>query len=70
MSKFDKLLQRIKQLDKDLRFDEVKIVLQSFGYTLKFPHGGSSHATFRKEGYNPITIPTHEPIKKIYILLV
>ncbi len=70
MSKFDKLLQKIKQLDKDLRFDEVKKVLQSFGYTLRFPNGGSSHATFRKDGYNPITIPTHEPIKKIYVLLV
>ena len=70
MSKFDKLLQRIKQLDKDLRFDEVKKVLQSFGYTFKFPSGGSSHATFRKKGYDPITIPTHEPIKKVYILLV
>ena len=70
MSKFVKLLQKIKQLDKDLRFDEVKKVLQSFGYTLRFPNSGSSHATFRKDGYNPITIPTHEPIKKIYILLV
>jgi len=70
MSKFDKLLQKIKALDKDLRFDEVRKVLQSFGYTLRFPNGGSSHATFRKEGCAPLTIPTHEPIKKIYIILV
>ena len=35
-----------------------------------FPHGGSSHATFRKAGYKSITIPTHKPIKRIYILLV
>lgn len=70
MSKFDKLLQRIKNLDKGLRFDEVKKVLLAYGYTLKFPHGGSSHATFRKDGYNCITIPTHEPIKRINIILV
>ena len=70
MSKFDKLLQRIKQLDKGLRFDEVKKVLLSYGYELKFPHGGSSHATFRKHGYDSIIIPTHEPIKRIYVLLV
>ena len=38
MSKFDKLLQRIKQLDKGLRFDEVKKVLLSYGYELKFDH--------------------------------
>ena len=70
MSKFEKLLQKIKQLDKDLRFDEVKKVLLSYGYTFRFPHSGSSHATFRKKGYDSITIPTHEPIKRIYILLV
>lgn len=28
---------------------------------------GSSHYTFRKEGCRPITIPKHEPIKKIYV---
>ena len=70
MSKFNKLLQRIKNLDKGLRFDEVKNVLVSYGYTLKFPHGGSSHATFRQDSYDRITIPTHEPIKRIYIILV
>ena len=70
MSKFEKLLQKIKQLDKGLRFDEVKSVLLSYGYVLRFPHNGSSHATFRKEGYDSITIPTHEPIKRIYVLLV
>lgn len=42
----------------------------SYGYVFKFPHGGSSHATFHREGYEPITIPTHEPIRKIYVLLV
>ena len=52
MSKFDKLLQRIKNLDKGMRFDEVKKVLLSYGYTMKFPHGGSSHATFRKDNHS------------------
>ncbi len=70
MSKFEKLLQKIKQLDKGLCFDEVKKVLLSYGYAFRFPHNGSSHATFRKEGYDSITIPTHEPIKRIYVLLV
>ncbi len=70
MSRFEKLLQKINKLDKNLRFDEIKKVLLSYGYEFKFPHGGSSHATFRKDGYDSITIPTHEPIKRIYILLV
>ena len=29
-----------------------------------------SHRTFRKSGHNPITIPTHEPIKRVYIIMV
>lgn len=31
---------------------------------------GSSHYTFRKSGKNPITIPKHEPIKKVYVEMV
>lgn len=30
----------------------------------------SSHYTFRKPGCQPITIPKHEPIKKVYIEMV
>lgn len=26
--------------------------------------------TFRKEGKTPITIPTHEPIKRVYVQLI
>ena len=70
MSKWDKLLHRIKTLSKDLRFDELRRVLESYGYTMQQPHGGSSHCTFRKPGCMPITIPTHEPIKTVYVLMV
>ena len=34
------------------------------------PRGGSSHYTFRKSGCQPITIPKHEPIKKVYVEMV
>ncbi len=34
------------------------------------PRGGSSHYTFRKFGCKPITIPKHEPIKKVYVEMV
>lgn len=34
------------------------------------PRGGSSHYTFRKSGYSPITIPKHKSIKKVYIEMV
>ncbi len=70
MPKWDKLLMRILNLSNNLRFDELRKVLESCGYTMNAPRGGSSHYTFRKEGCMPITIPKHEPIKKVYVEMV
>lgn len=70
MSKWDKLLARICTLSNDLRPDELRKVLENYGYTMNAPRSGSSHYTFRKKGCNPITIPKHEPIKKVYVEMV
>lgn len=70
MSKWEKLLARISTLTKDLRFDELRKVLESCGYEMNAPRSGSSHYTFRKSGCQPITVPKHEPIKKIYVEMV
>ena len=70
MSKWDKLLARICSLSMDLRFDELRKVLGSYGYEMKAPSGGSSHCTFRKPGYAPISIPKHEPIKRCYVSMI
>lgn len=67
MSQWDKLIQRIKTLSKDLRFDELRKVLEYYGYTMRAPRKGSSHFTFRKANCAPITIPKHEPIKRPYV---
>lgn len=67
MSRFDKLLKEILSLSKDLRFDELRKVLEYYGYVMDAPRGGSSHYIFRKSGCYPITIPKHEPIKKVYV---
>ena len=70
MSQFDKLLQQIKNLDRNMRFDELRKVLEHYGYSMSGPASGSSHKTFRKPGKYPITIPQHEPIKRVYIEMV
>lgn len=70
MSKWDKLVKRIYNLSKDIRFDELRKILESYGYVMTEPRGGSSHYTFRKRGCKPITIPKHEPIKKVYVEMV
>ena len=48
MSKWDKLITRICNLSKDLRFDELRKVLESYGYEMNAPRSGSSHYTFQK----------------------
>ncbi len=70
MSQWDKLLQKILSLSNDVRFKELQKILESYGYKMSTPKSGSSHYTFRKAGCNPITIPKHEPIKKVYVLMV
>ena len=45
-------------------------VLESYGYVMNAPKGGSSQYTFSKPGCQPITIPQHEPIKKVYVEMV
>ena len=67
MSQFDKLLQRIRSLDKNMRFEELQKVLEHYGYTMYGPAGGSSHKSFRKPGKPTITIPQHNPIKRAYV---
>ena len=44
--------------------------MESYGYIMNAPKGESSHYTFRKQGCQPITIPKHEPIKRVYVELV
>ena len=61
---------KIYSLSKDIRFEEIQKVLEYFGYTMENPRSGSSHYTFRKQGCMPITIPKHEPIKKVYVEMV
>lgn len=39
MSKWEKLLARICSLSNDLRFEELRKVLESYGYTMYAPKG-------------------------------
>lgn len=39
MSKWDKLIAKICKLSKDMRFDELRKVLESYGYVMNAPKG-------------------------------
>ena len=45
MSKWDKLIARICNLSKDLRFTQLQKVLETYGYRMDAPRSGSSHYT-------------------------
>ena len=70
MSQWDKLLDRILSLSPELRFEEIRKVLETYGYVMHGTSSGSSHFTFRKPGCAPITIPKNDPVKKAYVKLV
>lgn len=70
LSKWEKLLLKIRTMSRDVRFNELKKILESYGYIAYNPSAGSSHWTFRKPGRPPITIPKDNPIKLTYVKMV
>lgn len=70
MSKFDKLIQKINNL-QDITFEEGKKVLNFYGYVDEAPKSGSSHITFRKQNREKITlVRTQKPLKPYAIKLI
>ena len=70
MSKWDKLIHKLKDSSAEIRYKELKKILEAYGYSAKETSGGSSHITFRKKGCNNITIPRHKTLKRAYVELV
>lgn len=62
MSKWDKLLARICSLSKDMRFSELQKVLESYGYEMQAPKGGSSHFASREQC--PLQFQSMNQLKK------
>lgn len=64
MSQLEKLLERIRNNPKTVRFEELDKILRKAGYIVKQPNRGSSHYTYRKKGHMPLTIPKKSPYVK------
>jgi len=65
MSKRKKLYERILNMPKDLRYEELTKALEDCGYQLNRTTG--SHSIFTKSGCNPLTIPCKTPVKSYLI---
>lgn len=71
MSKLEKLLQRIKNNPRTVRFEELDKILRREGYESSQPRGGSSHYTYRKAGLKSLTIPRQNPyVNEFYVRVV
>lgn len=69
MSKFAKLLQRINNNPKQVRFEELDKILSRGGFIRRQPRNGSSHYTYTK-GTVRITVPYDQPhIGEAYVKL-
>jgi len=66
MSKKDKLLKAIKNNPKDVRFEDLKKLLLSHGYTGH--NTGGSHWVFRKAGFPDEVVPYKKPVKAYYVI--
>jgi predicted RNA binding protein YcfA (HicA-like mRNA interferase family) len=60
-----KLLQKMKNNPRDWRIGNLQTVADAFGVIWRKP--GGSHVIFRHENGQKLSVPSHRPIKPLYI---
>ncbi|HEU5423934.1 MAG TPA: type II toxin-antitoxin system HicA family toxin [Nitrolancea sp.] len=70
MSRRDKLIARILARPPQADFDDVRAVLEEFGWVLARERG--SHCTFAKPGEYPIIVPKvgGRKVKRVYLDMI
>lgn len=58
MSQFEKLIQRIRNNPKSVRFAEIEKILLALGYELRQPKGGQVTGYFLKQEDNRFVFPS------------
>ena len=65
MSKKEKLIEAIKNNPKNVKFEDLRKILENLGYTAV--NNGGSHYVFTKENATSLTIPYKKPVKVVYV---
>ena len=65
MSKAEKLLARMRNNPRDWGIEDLKVLARRFAIDWRQP--GTSHVTFSAEGFIPVTVPAHKPVKPVYV---
>jgi predicted RNA binding protein YcfA (HicA-like mRNA interferase family) len=70
MSKKEKLIERLLRKPVDMRFEEVRVILEYHGYTLDRKNQKGSHFVFFM-GDQILTIPVHNKVvKRTYLQMI
>ena len=67
MGRREKLLEKIRNNPKNVRFEDVDRLLIWAGFECRQPRGGSSHYIYKKPGCCPLPIPRHKPLLSVYV---
>jgi predicted RNA binding protein YcfA (HicA-like mRNA interferase family) len=62
-----KLVGKILRNPREVKFEELRHLLEGFGFVCRQPGSGSSHYTFRKPGSYTITVPKKKPVNQAYV---
>jgi hypothetical protein len=65
MSKIDKLIMKMRNNPRDWRIEDLMSIADRFDIDYRQP--GTSYVTFRTKTGDKITVPSHKPIKPIYV---
>ncbi len=65
MSKRAKLLERVLNNPANVRFQEIRKLLELSGYA--FVRTTGDHYIFKKPGYRPISVPYTQPVKSYIV---
>ena len=70
MSKKEELIERLLRKPVDMRFEEVAVILEHYGFTLDKKNQKGSHFVYFK-GDKLITIPVHNHmVKRTYLQMI
>lgn len=67
MAKTTKLIDKIKNNPNNVSFEDIRKLLEFFGFEIRKQSSGTSHFVFYKKGCGPITIPFRKPMRRYIV---
>ena len=66
MVRADKIIDRMRNNPQDWQIADLKSIAARYNIDWRQP--GTSHVTFSFPGLQPLTVPSHKPLKPIYVI--